>query len=64
MPTPPENDELTDARQRLAGVLAKLAAATDPDDIAYYQRVAVEWRAYIKRLEDKHGRETTVQTKH
>lgn len=58
--------EITDAHARLAGVLKKLNEASDPDDIAYYRAVAREWRAYIKRLEEKqYGTgETAVQTEH
>lgn len=63
MPTP-SDPEITDARARLAGVLKKLNEASDPDDIAYLRLCAAGWRKYIERLEERHGRETAVQTEH
>lgn len=60
MSTPPD-PEITDARERLASVLKKLNAASDPDDIDYYRRCAAGWRTYIEGLEKRHAQIGHVQ---
>lgn len=45
------NPDIARAKQKIAEIKAKLAAATDAESVGHYQRVLRGWEQYLRKLE-------------